>query len=60
MQDFNMLLANIKGITISTINSIMNNASLKHWHYIPYVLGKEKKVCKLFVEVAYDKKGYAK
>lgn len=55
-----MGLANIKGITISTINSIMNNASLKHWHYIPYVLGKEKKVCKLFVEVAYDKKGYAK
>lgn len=55
-----MLFVNIKGIIIFIINFIMNNVFLKYWYYIFYVLGKEKKVCKLFVEVVYDKKGYVK
>ena len=58
LRDFKIVLANIKGIKIPTINPIINNASLKHWHYIPYVLGKGRKACKLFVEVAHDKKGF--
>lgn len=58
LQDFKIVLANIKGIKISTINPIINNTSLKHWHYIPYVLGKGRKACMLFVEAARDKKRY--